>query len=140
MTHPGSDHHGDIRKDFPGGWEGDAVNAFNGEGLSKEEIAMQEFFRKLLQWRKINPVIHSGRMIHFAPQGGTYVYGRYNDEKTVMVILNKSPETERIQMDRFKELTGNHDTGIDVITGKHIDLNGEIELPAKTGYILELNP
>ena len=138
MTHPGSDHHGDIRKDFPGGWEGDAVNAFAGEDLSQEELAMQNFFRKLLHWRKENPVIHTGRMIHFAPQGGTYVYGRYKDEKTVMVILNKSAEGAHIQGERFEELTGNHVSGTDLITGKQIELKGEIEIPAKTAYILEL--
>lgn len=30
MTHPG-DSHGDIRSDFPGGWDGDSINAFTGE-------------------------------------------------------------------------------------------------------------
>jgi len=77
-------------------------------------------------------------MIHFAPQGGTYVYGRYNDEKTVMVILNKSAEVERIQGKHFEELTGNHVSGTDLITGKQMELKGEIEIPAKTTYILEL--
>ena len=29
--------HGLIRTDFPGGWNGDAVNAFTGENLSVEK-------------------------------------------------------------------------------------------------------
>lgn len=139
MTHEGSEHHGDIRKDFPGGWTADPVNAFTGKGLSAKEADMQEFFRKLLRWRSRNPVLHSGNLIHFAPQGSLYVYGRYNDEKTVMVILNKSAEQEPLHVDRYRELSGSHLTGTDVITGKKIRLEGEIEIPPKTGYILELN-
>lgn len=140
MTHTESDHHGDIRKDFPGGWKGDDRNGFTGEGLTKDERDMQAFFRNMLQWRKTNPVIHTGHMIHFAPRGGTYVYGRYNEDKTVMVILNKSNEMERIPADHFIELTQSRLSGKDVISGKKIDLSGEIEVPAKTGYILELDP
>ena len=34
--------HGLIRSDFPGGWNGDDVNAFSGDGLSAEQKEMQE--------------------------------------------------------------------------------------------------
>lgn len=139
MTHTESDHHGDIRKDFPGGWEGDPVNAFTGEGLSEEAQQMQQFFMKLLNWRRENQVIHTGKLIHYAPEKGTYVYGRYNREKTVMVILNKNAKTESVSIERFAELTGNHTYGIDVITGERVVLDGEVTVPAKTGYILELH-
>jgi glycosidase len=139
MTHQGSDHHGDIRKDFPGGWTADPVNAFTGEGLAAEEAAMQDFFRKLLIWRSQNPVIHSGKLIHFAPSQGIYVYGRYNADKTVMVILNKSEEQGKVDPIQFNELVLHHTGGTDVITGKHIDLTAPVLIPAKTGYILELN-
>jgi glycosidase len=138
MTHTESDHHGDIRKDFPGGWKGDAVNGFTGEGLGVQEKAMQEFFRELLNWRKANPLIHSGRMVHFAPLNGIYVYGRYNDEKSVLVVLNKSSEKEAFPVNRLAEFTSDFTYGTDVITGIRIELNGEIQVPAKTGYIIEL--
>ena len=35
--------HGLIRTDFPGGWEGDAVNVFTKDGLSKDQKDMQAF-------------------------------------------------------------------------------------------------
>ncbi len=138
MTHTESDHHGDIRKDFPGGWEGDRVNAFTGAGLTPEQKEMQEFFRTLLNWRRQNPVIHTGKLIHYAPRGGTYVYGRYNDEKTVMVILNKSEKAESLDMDRFHELIGKCTVGTDVVSGREYDVLDKLEVPAKTALVLEL--
>ena len=36
-----------IRSDFPGGWEGDAVNAFTGEGLTAQQKEAQEYIRSV---------------------------------------------------------------------------------------------
>jgi len=44
--------HGLIRTDFPGGWQGDTVNAFTGEGLTSEQKSMQSFLKKVLNYRK----------------------------------------------------------------------------------------
>ncbi|HDR68268.1 MAG TPA: alpha-amlyase, partial [Bacteroidaceae bacterium] len=138
MTHPKSAHHGDIRKDFPGGWPGDSVNAFTGEGLSEKQKAMQAFFKKLLFFRMNHPVLHDGKLIHYAPEKGTYVYGRFNDQETIMVILNKSVDPMNLNMERFTELVGDHRTGTDIITGQPLNLAKSIEIPGLTGYILEL--
>ncbi len=41
--------HGLIRTDFPGGWKGDTVNAFTGEGLTDDQKDMQYFMKKVLE-------------------------------------------------------------------------------------------
>ena len=64
--------HGLIRTDFPGGWKGDSVNAFTGEGLSTVQKDMQDYLKKLLNFRKDSKAIHEGKTIHFAPLNGTY--------------------------------------------------------------------
>jgi glycosidase len=138
MTHTESNHHGDIRKDFPGGWSGDPVNAFTGDGLSEAQLEMQDFFRQLLHWRRENPVIHTGELIHYAPQGGSYVFGRYNDENRVMVLLNKSGQQIILDTERFKELIGTFIGGTDVLTGQRYHITEPLEVPAVTGLILEL--
>jgi glycosidase len=138
MTHTEGDHHGYIRKDFPGGWEGDRKNAFTGLGMEQNELEMQQFFKTLLNWRKGNPVIHSGKLIHFAPHQGVYVYGRYNEDSRVMVLLNKTDKNASLNTDRFKELIGSYMKGTDVITRKIYDLTGEINVPPLTGLVLEL--
>lgn len=129
---------GDLRRDFPGGWESDKVNAFTGKGLSKKEIEVQNFFKKLLNWRKRNPVIHTGKLTHFAPENGVYVFFRYNNDKKVMIVLNKNKEDHHLKLERFNEIICGYSKGKDIIGGKVFDLNYEIAVPALTPLILEL--
>ncbi len=139
MTHTEGNDHGLIRKDFPGGWDGDKTNAFTGENLGKDEKEMQDFFSLLLNWRKENPVIHDGKLTHFAPVDGVYVYFRYNESKKVMVILNKNKKTCSLRMDRFSGMLGKARTGYDIISKEELNVSSELKLKAQTPYILELN-
>ena len=66
--------HGLIRTDFPGGWDGDAINAFTEVGLSDEQKEMQHFIKKVLNYRKSSEAIHKGKTVHFAPVDGVYVF------------------------------------------------------------------
>lgn len=138
MTHKESNSHGHIRKDFPGGWEGDKVNAFTGKGLLKKEIEVQNFFKKLLNWRKGNPVIHTGKLTHFAPENGVYVFFRYNNDKKVMIVLNKNKEDHHLKLKRFNEMIGGCSKGKDVISETQFNMKDEIIVPALAPLILEL--
>ncbi|NRA91675.1 MAG: cyclomaltodextrinase N-terminal domain-containing protein, partial [Psychroserpens sp.] len=60
--------HGLIRTDFPGGWNGDATNAFTGENLEADKKDMQEFITALMNYRKSSKAIHKGETLHFAPK------------------------------------------------------------------------
>lgn len=131
--------HGKLRTDFPGGWKGDKVNAFTGEGLSAQEKDAQNFMRKLMNWRKTSDVIHNGKLMHYAPDLGIYSYFRFTDEGKVMVILNKNKEAVQIETDRYHEMLNGNETGKDVISGKNYPLNGSIEVPARSALILEIN-
>lgn len=138
MTHTESNGHGHIRKDFPGGWEGDKINGFTGRGLTTQELEIQNYFRKILIWRKTNPVIFSGELTHFVPQNGVYVYFRHNRESIVMVILNKNDKEQLLKLDRFREVLGDNMKGTDVITGSEYDLKDSILIPALSPLILEI--
>lgn len=135
---PGEKNDGRIRSDFPGGWEGDTVNAFTGVGLTNQQLEAQNFTRKIFNWRKENTVIHNGSLKHFAPENGVYVYFRYNKEKTVMVILNKNQEKITLNTERFKEIISEYTAGTDIITKRKYELN-QLELPARTSLLLELS-
>ncbi|MDQ2180007.1 glycoside hydrolase family 13 protein [Marinifilum sp. D714] len=131
--------HGKLRTDFPGGWKGDKVNAFTGEGLSAQEKDAQNFMRKLMNWRKTSDVIHNGKLMHYAPELGIYSYFRFTDEGKVMVILNKNKEAVQMETARYHEMLNGNETGKDVISGKNYRLNGSIEVPARSALILEIN-
>jgi glycosidase len=138
MTHIEGDDHGYIRKDFPGGWPGDKVNAFTGEGMGSEEKNMQNMFKRLLNWRKTSDVIHSGKLKQFAPEHGTYVYFRYNDDDMVMVILNKNSSAYELKLDRFSEMLGDKQSARDVLGGREYKLGETINLSPRKPYILEI--
>jgi len=138
MTHTESNSHGAIRKDFPGGWEGDRVNGFTGENLTEDEKAMQAFFRKLLHWRKDNLLVQKGKLIHYLPEGGVYVLGRYIEDDRLMIVLNQDEEDVTLKLDRYAELIGSHTSGRDVISGKAYELGEELQVPALTPLVLEL--
>ncbi|MBN1387907.1 MAG: glycoside hydrolase family 13 protein [Bacteroidales bacterium] len=138
MTHKEGDDHGYIRKDFPGGWAGDKVNAFTGQGLDSEEKNMQSMFKKLLNWRKTAGVIHTGKLMHFAPEHNTYVYFRYNDNDMVMVIINKNASPYDLHLERFGEMLEGKKSGKDVLGGRVYDLDETIKLSPRKPYILEI--
>lgn len=138
MSNPGTEEHGVIRSDFPGGWAGDQLNAFTGAGLSDQQKQAQEFTAKLLNWRKTNPVVHTGELKHFSPADGIYVYFRYNQNEKVMVVLNKNKETKGLETARFNEIMGNCTSGKEIISGTTITDLKNLNVPGMTALIIEL--
>jgi glycosidase len=136
---PGTTDHGIIRSDFPGGWAGDAVNAFTGEGLTPQQKEATAFLKKLLHWRKNTPAIQTGKLTHFEPKDGVYVYFRYNEQEKVMVILNKNKSAYSLQLNRFAEMLDGVKTGSDVLSDQTFDMSKAIDLPVKSPLVLELH-
>ena len=128
----------DIRQDFPGGWEGDAINAFIKEERTPGQNEYFDFTSKLFNWRKNQSAVHFGKMTHYIPENNVYVYFRYNSSENVMVLINNSNETKVINTTRFAENIGNHKSGKDAITEQNIDVTKEITLEPKSVLILEL--
>lgn len=129
----------DIRQDFPGGWIGDKNNAFTKEGRTANQAKYFDFTAQLFNWRKTNEAVHFGKMTHYIPENNTYVYFRYTDSKTVMVVFNNNAKSQTIKTNRFQENIKNFKQGKDILTGKTIDLSSEIMLDPKTALVLELN-
>lgn len=129
---------GDIRKDVPGGWQGDTVNMFTEAGRNDIQNEAFSFMSKLLKWRKGNDIISKGKMRHYVLQNGVYAYERYLDGKNIMVFMNGTSNDVVIDLERYKESIKDKKTGRDVITDKVIQLNETFNLSPKQIYILEL--
>ena len=138
MSNPGTEEHGIIRSDFPGGWAGDKVNALTGAGLTAQQKQAQEFFTKILNWRKTSKAVHSGSLKHFSPNDGVYVYFRTHEKETVMVVLNKNKEEKTIATDRFSEAMGNRSSGREVISGMNITDLKNLKVPGQSAMVIEL--
>ena len=132
--------HDVIRSEFPGGWNDHQVSALTGEGLTNDQIEFQNFFKKLLNWRKNNKVVHQGKFIHFTPkeQEEIYSYFRILDDKMVWTIFNRKDEAQTINLDKYQEVLKGESNGYDVIHEKSIDLN-KLKISPKSALIIEID-
>lgn len=139
MTGTKEEGDGHLRKDFPGGWSGDKTDQFTKDGRTDMQNEAWNYMQKLLQWRKTSDAITKGTLIHYAPKGGIYVYGRVKDNHTVMMILNSAITDQTVKMDRFTDIIGKYSIGKDVITSKTIPIKSDLTIPANGEYVLELS-
>ena len=129
----------DIRRDFPGGWKGDEQDAFKAEGRTAEQSAYFDFSKKLFNWRKQAEVIHKGKTIHFVPRDEVYVYFRILDDAKVMVVLNNNEKEVTLDLDRFLEVLGTTEKGVEILSESAVDFNADqLKVAAKTPMIIEL--
>lgn len=128
---------GHVRKDFPGGFPGDAHNCFTAEGRTKAENEMFDWISHLLHWRKGNPVVAQGSQTQFIPYRGIYVVARQHEGKTVLTILNGKKKDATMSIKRYEEVVGAHTSGKDVLTGQTIDLTKDIVMPGRGVLVLE---
>ena len=138
MANRESDDHGLIRSDWPGGWPGDAVNAFTGDGMARGQREAREHLRRLLHWRRDQPVVHNGHLTHFVPRNGVYTFFRHDDAATLMVVLNKNAETASLDSSRFAEVLGSARRAVDAMTGKRHRLDRAMRIPPRTLMLLEV--
>lgn len=128
---------GDVRKDVPGGFPGDTINAFSKEGRTALQNEAIDFLSKVATWRKGNKVISEGTLKHFMPENGMYVYERRLGDKRAVVIMNGTDRQLSVDMNIYKEILPTGSTLKDVITGEEFTITPEIHFAPRALYILE---
>jgi glycosidase len=126
-----------VRADFPGGWAGDKVNKFNAAGRTDAENDAFNYVRKLANYRKNTPALQNGKMMQYIPEKGIYVYFRYDDKKTIMIVYNGKDKEQTIETDRYSERIKGGKKAKNVITDETIDLS-KVTIPARATLVLEL--
>ena len=126
---------GDLRKDFPGGWQGDTRDCFVENGRTALENEAFEFTRQLLNWRKGNQVIGKGSLKHYSIQNGVYVYQREFNGKSVVVIMNGTDDSKELDLTPYQEILP-RENALDVLTGKNVNLSGKLRLNGRENLIL----
>lgn len=126
------------REEFSGGWPGDKVDKFTAAGRNKEEEEAFQFFQKLALYRKQSAALTQGKLMQFVPEEGVYVYFRYTDEQSVMVMLNQNDQEQTITTNRYVERLSGFTKGKNVITDQTDIALDKIILPGKSITILEL--
>ncbi len=109
--------------------------------LTDKQRDMFDYQSRLLQWRKSEPVIHTGRTMHFLSRDNTYAFFRYTDDEAVFVFANASDEARTVPIAHYAEILGKYNpVGTDVLTGKSVDLSQtNIEVSPVSALIVKLH-
>ncbi len=130
--------HGELRANFPGGWPDDPVNKFTRAGRTEEQNMITDHITDLLHFRRETPALYNGWLLHFVPENNIYVYFRYDEEETIMVILNSNDRDMELGMERFREGWHGYSGAGDVLTGRQFEGFDTWTIPANTGLVLKL--
>lgn len=130
---------GDGKGTGDGNYREDMFDKFSEKTRSRKEGEMLKYIKKLLNWRKNSQAVTKGRMIHYVPENGCYVYFRQYENECVMVISNARKQELKLDVSRFKECLSGKQLGIDIITGDSYNLiDGVISVPGKECKILNI--
>ena len=81
----------DNRRDFPGGWKGDARNAFDAAGRTADEESVHAHVRTLLRLRQESPALRRGRTVNLHVGDHTWAYARVLDGHAAIVAISTDP-------------------------------------------------
>jgi glycosidase len=86
----------DNRRDFPGGFPGDARSAFSAVGRTATERRMFEWTRAWIRLRAEHLAIRSGRLIDLFYDNDSYVFARQDKGETVIVAFNRAAQQKKL--------------------------------------------
>ncbi len=139
MTYVGAPHiwYGD-EIGMMGGHDPDCRRPFNWKYTEDpEKVALREYYEKLIEIRKENPALRTGKFETLFTQDRIYAFERILDNEKIIVIINneESPQNIVIDTDIQKRSV------IDQISGKQYHLQDgtklQIKLDAMSGVILK---
>jgi len=137
LTGTTSPNDGYVRQDFPGGWKGDKSNKFTAAGRSATENEIWDHISTLANYRKRSSAITTGKMMQFTPQDGVYVYFRYDDNQTVMVVMNTAKENKTVNLERFEERTKGFSKMKNILSGTVTEIK-DVDLATYRSAVFEL--
>lgn len=123
----GGKSHVELRADFPGGFPGDARNAFARDGRTAEQNEMHDHVRHLLTLRGKHAALTDGTMTHYQPTWNHDVYKvvRVLGDDKVLIVANGHDETKSVDLtdvlthhhaSRLRDLFSGTATGSNEIT------------------------
>jgi glycosidase len=129
---------GHVRQDFPGGWPSDSLNKFSITGRNAKEEDIWRYIAKLANFRKSSSALTNGKLMQYVPFGnGVYIYFRYSNDQTVMVVMNTSKEQKDIVPSNYSERTNGFSKMKNIITGEVTELK-DFSVEAKASGVWEL--
>jgi glycosidase len=86
------------RPRFPGGWPGDAQNAFTETGRAPQQQQILSYVQQLLRLRREHPALSTGGLWHLASDDAVYVFVRESEEERVLVAFNNAAQSRALRI------------------------------------------
>ncbi len=135
----GGASHVELRADFPGGFPGDARDAFTPEGRTDEENDVFDFLRHLLHLRRTHPALTHGRMIQYPPAflsrppyfSDVYRFVRLQEEETILVVVNGTDTAQEVDLTAVAPWFVPGDGAVDLLTGEAVVVAAMVTVAAR---------
>ncbi len=88
----------DNRRDFPGGWIGDANDAFTPADRTRDQQEIFSYVQSLLKLRREHAALRSGYLWHLASDESSYVFARESEEERVVVAFNNADQPRELRI------------------------------------------
>jgi glycosidase len=88
----------DNRRDLPGGWIGDANNAFTESGRTREQQETFAYVQSLLRLRREHAALRGGWLWHMASDESSYVFARESEEERLVVAFNNADQPRELHI------------------------------------------
>jgi neopullulanase len=80
----------DNRRDFPGGFPGDARSVFERQGRTTTEQRLYDWTRAWIRLRKEHSAVRQGRLIDLSYDDNSYAFARQDHSETVIIAINRA--------------------------------------------------
>jgi len=88
----------DNRRDFPGGWIGDANDAFTQSGRTREQQEIFSYVQALLRLRREHAALRGGQLWHLASDDSSYIFAREAEEERLVVSFNNADQLREVRI------------------------------------------
>jgi glycosidase len=92
----------DNRRDFPGGFPGDARDAFTQSGRTADEQGIFAYVKQLLHLRKEHVALRRGKQWFLASGQDYFAFARVEDDDRLMMIFNNADHPTHVRIDLSK--------------------------------------
>jgi glycosidase len=131
----------DNRHDFPGGWTGDANNAFSRGGRTANQERLFAYVQNLLRLRREHDSLRGGKLWHLAADDSSYVFLRESAEERLLVTFHSGANAKMMKVS-LKDTPAKGASGISQLFGRaQAQLAGDmlqLTLPPQSLSILVL--
>ena len=88
----------DNRRDFPGGWIGDAKDAFIPSGRTHDQQEIFSYVQSLLRLRHEHAALRGGQLWHLVSDESSYVFARESEEERLVMAFNNADQPRELHI------------------------------------------